>query len=325
MNKELKFVWIDDDASREKSAVNLGKQLEIDCYFVNVKPEDVDYMAEIDKIGPDFILIDHNLTDIGTGKIKKGSTIAAFIREKHPTLAIACITGQDNKSIDSQQRLSYESVFSYDDIKNHYLSMYSIAESYRNMKINKPKDTSDLFNLMKVPDEDLKKLENICPHELKGNFNDPGIYANISQWIRNVLIERPGFLYDRLWAATLLGLNENGFKKVENMFESALYKGPFADRSKERWWKADLIRILSKKVPSFGLPWERGRLLLPKLTGRHFSKDYYSDYKEEYPEVVAFLDETTSVRQQMKIKYTVPHPRYEKLLFFEEIRMMKAD
>jgi hypothetical protein len=27
----------------------------------------------------------------------------------------------------------------------------------------------------------------------------------------------------------------------------------------------------------------------------------------------------------MKLKYTVPHPKFDKLLFFEEIRMMKAD
>jgi hypothetical protein len=325
MSRKLKFIWIDDDAGREMSAINLGKQLDVECYFINVKPVDVDYMLKVDQIKPDFILIDHNLTDIGTGKIKKGSTVAALIREMHPTIAIACITGQESKSIDSQQRLSYETVFSYDDIKDHYLSMYSIAESYRKLKTNQPKDTSELFNLMKVPNEDLKKLENICPHEIKENFNDPGIFANISQWIRNVLVERPGFLYDRLWAATLLGLNESGFKKVEILFLSARYNGPFADQSKERWWKADLLKILSQKVPTFGLPWERGRLLLPKLTARHFSKDYYSNDEEEYPEVVAFLDETTSVRQQMKLKYTVPHPRYEKLLFFEEIRMMKAD
>lgn len=325
MSRKLKFIWIDDDAAREMSAINLGKQLDVECYFINVKPEDVDYMLKVDQIKPDFILIDHNLTDIGTGKIKKGSTVAALIREMHPTIAIACITGQDRKSIDSQQRLSYETVLSYDNIKNHYLTMYSIAESYRKLKAKPAKDTKELFELMKVPIEDYNRLDTICPQEIKGNYSDPGIYANISHWIRKVLIERPGFLYDRLWAATLLGLNENGFNKVETMFESARYIGPFADQSKERWWKADLINILSQKVPSFGLPWERGRLLLPKITSRYFSKDYYSNYKEEYPEVVAFLDETTSVRQQMKLKYTVPHPRYEKLLFFDEIRMMKAD
>lgn len=325
MNKILKFVWIDDDADREVAAVNLGKYLGVDCLFVNVKPENVDYMLVIDKVNPDLILIDHNLTEIGTGTIKKGSTIAALIREKHPKYAIVCITGQDCSIIDSRQKSSYETILGYDDIKDHYLTMKSIAESYSKMKKNPPKEAKELFDLMKVPKEELIRLETILPHELKENFNDLGNFSNISHWIRDVLIERPGFLYDRLWAATLLGLNESGFKKVEMLFEPARYKGLFTDESKERWWKSELIKILSKRVTSSGLPWEKGRLIIPGLTNRYFSKDYYSDYKEEYPEVVAYIDEATDERKQMKLKYTVPHPKYDKLLFFEEIRMMKAN
>ncbi|GAH64337.1 unnamed protein product [marine sediment metagenome] len=137
-------------------------------------------------------------------------------------------------------------------------------------------------------------------------------------------MERPGFLYDRLWTATLLGLNENGFKKVEKLFTTAKYKGIFADESRERWWKSELIRILSKHVNVPGLPWEKGRSL-PNITTRFYSKDYYSNFKEEYPETVAYTDETSNKRAQMKLKYTVPHPKYDKLLFFEEIRIMKAD
>lgn len=209
MNKILKFVWIDDDADREVAAVNLGKYLGVNCRFVNVKPENVDYMLVIDKVNPDLILIDHNLTEIGTGTIKKGSTIAALIREKHPKYAIVCITGQDSSIIDSRQKSSYETILGYDDIKDHYLTMKSIAESYSKMKKNPPKEAKELFDLMKVPKEELIRLETILPHELKENFNDFGNFSNISHWIRDVLMERPGFLYDRLWAATLLGLNES--------------------------------------------------------------------------------------------------------------------
>ncbi|MCF8371625.1 MAG: hypothetical protein K9H64_08375 [Bacteroidales bacterium] len=323
MKKKLKFIWIDDD-NREIAAENLEKQLGVKCIFVNVKPEDVDFLSLIDKNKPDLIIVDHNLTEIGTGEIKKGSTIAALIRENHPDYAIACITGQDSDSIDSQQRLSYEAIFSYDAITDHYPTMKSIAESYRKLKGNPPKDISELFGLMKVPNEERIRLESILGQEIKENFNDPGIFLNISQWIRNLLFERPGFLYDRLWTATLLGLNEDGFKKVEKLFIPAKYNGIFKDESRDRWWKSELIKILAKHVTNSGLPWEKGRFL-PDLTARHFSKDYYSGYKESYPEVVAYLDETTDKRAQMKLKYTVAHPKYDKLLFFEDIRMMKAN
>lgn len=324
MSKKLKFVWIEDDVGREIASINLEKHLGVRCFFVNVQPANVDFLKLIENVKPDLILIDHNLTEIGTGAIKKGSTIAALIRERNPGYAIACITGQDSNSIDSQQRLSYEAVFNYDNIKDYYFTMKSIARSYRKMKSNPPKEINELFNLIKMPNEERNKLETILPYEIKENFNDPGIYANISHWIREVLMDRPGFLYDRLWTATLLGLNESGFKKVEKLFTTARYKGLFADESRERWWKSELIKILSKYVSGSALPWEKGRFL-PKITNRNYSKDYYSDYKEEYPEVVAFIDETTNNRAQMKLKYTVPHPKFNKLLYFEEIRMMKAN
>lgn len=324
MRRKLNFVWIDDDNNRNVASINLEKHLGIKCHFVNVKPTNVDFLSVIDKVKPDLILIDHNLTEIGTGSIKKGSTISALIREKNPTIAIACITAQDVLSIDSQQRMSYESIFSYDIITDSYLTMQSIALGYRKMKLNLPKDVSELLDLMKAPKEEQLRLETVLPAGIKENFNDQGIYTNISHWIRDVLFERPGFLYDSLWAATLLGLNENGFKKIEKLFAPAKYKGIFADNSKERWWKSELITILSKHVKTSGLPWEKGRKL-PGIMARHYSKDYYTDFKEEFPETVAYLDETTMERAQMKLKYTVPHPKFDKLLFFEEIKMMKAE
>jgi hypothetical protein len=323
MSKNLKFIWIDDD-DRHKDAANLERQLKIKCPYVDVKPKDVDYLAEIENVKPDLILVDHNLIKIGAGDIRKGSTIAALIREKHPTYAIACITAQNINTIDSQQKSSYEAIFSYDEIKDHYVTMKSIATAYQKMKASTLKKVEDLFLLMKSPKEETIRLERILPHEIKENFKDPSIYGNVSKWVREVVMERPGFLYDRLWAATLLGLTESGFKKVESQFSAAKYKGIFADQSKERWWKSELINILSKIVKRPGLPWEKGHEI-PGITNRHHSRDYYSDYKEEYPEVVAFLDETSTDRAAMKLKNTVPHPKYDKLLFFEEVRMMKAD
>lgn len=324
MSKKLKFVWIDDDENRNIACTNLEKHLKVKCDFVNVKPKDVDFLSIIDNVKPDLILIDHNLTDIGTGTIKKGSTISALIREKNPTLAIACITAQDILGIDSQQRMSYESIFSYDNITEHYFTMQSIALAYRKMKLNIPKDIIELLVLMKAPKEEQFRLETIVPFDIKENFHDQGIYTNISHWIRDVLFERPGFLYDSLWSATLLGLNESGFKKIEKLFLPAKYKGIFADESKERWWKCELTKILSKYVKTSGLPWEKGRML-PGITPRYYSKDYYTDFNEEFPETVAYIDETTNERAQMKLKYTVSHPKFDKLLFFEDIKMMKAD
>jgi CheY-like chemotaxis protein len=323
MSNKLKFIWIDDDPEREEDSKNLEQQLGVRCKFIDVQPKNIDYLSPIAKIKPDLILVDHNLTEIGTGNIKKGSTVAALIRETHPNYAIACITGQ-SEPIDAQQRLSYEAVFQYDDLENHYETMMAIARSFRKLNSNKPATLDELIDLLKAPEEDKIKLRNVLPQEIKENFEDDSLFLNISHWIQNILIKRPGFLYDRLWTATFLGLTEAGFNKVESLFQPAKYKGIFSDESKERWWKSKLLEILSKKVKTTGLPWEKGRAL-PEINSRNYSKDYYSSYKEDLPEIVAYSDETSEDQYPMKLKYTVPHPKYDKLLYFEEIRMMKVD
>jgi CheY-like chemotaxis protein len=322
MSKKLKFVWIDDE-DREQHARNLEKQIGVRCIFLNVKPKMADYLSLIDESKPDLILIDHNLNMIGTGNIKKGSTVAQLIRETHPNFAIACITAQ-TMPIDALQRSSYEAIFSLDDIENNYETMLSIAKSFKKLNTKGPTNVTELMVLLKVPKEDRIKIEHVLPNEIKENFEDKALFQNISNWVRTILIERPGFLYNRIWAATFLGLKETGFKKVENIFEPAKYKGLFADKSKERWWKSSLMEILSRNVKTIGLPWEKGRAL-PGINPQNHSKDYYSDYKEDLPEIVAYLDDSSNKQYPMKLKYTVPHPKFDKLLYFEEIRMMKAD
>ncbi|MEP7198103.1 MAG: hypothetical protein ABI851_16415 [Saprospiraceae bacterium] len=323
MNKKLRFIWIDDE-NREVSFQNMKAQLGIIGKFINITQANVDYLTDINKIKPDLILIDHNLTK-SNDKIKKGSTIASLIREKHPDIAIACVTGQlMNKPIDTLEQSSYETVFNIDEIEKNYETMKSIANSYRKLIAGKPNNTTEFIALLNAPKVDKIKLEYIVPREIKDNFNDKALFKNTSHWIRNILIERPGFLYNRLWAATYLGLTERGFEKVEEIFKTAKYNGLFADKTKERWWKSKLLEILSKEVKTTGLPWQKGRSL-KGINAHNFSKDHYTNNNEDLPEVVAYTDETSREQYPMKLKYTVPHPRFDKLLFFEEIRMMKLD
>jgi hypothetical protein len=323
MTTKLKFVWIDDE-NREQAFKNMKSQLGIGGKFINVTKQNVDYLTDVDTLKPDLILVDHNLTN-SREKMKKGSTIASFIRENHPEVAIACVTGQlSTQPIDNLEQLSYEAVFNVDELEKHYESMLSIAKSYRKLNSNKPTNTGELIALLKAPQDDKIKLEYIIPREIKENFKDRSLFQNMSHWIRNTLIARPGFLYDRLWTATYLGLTEKGFEKVEGIFKEAIYKGLFADKTKERWWKNRLIEILSKKVKTTGLPWQKGRSL-PGINAHNYSKDYYSNNKEDLPEIVAYVDEMSNDQYPMKLKYTVPHPKFDKLLYFEEIRMMKID
>ncbi|MEZ4945514.1 MAG: hypothetical protein R2804_08310 [Cyclobacteriaceae bacterium] len=320
--KKIKFIWIDDDPRRSASSENLKSALKISGQFIDVKSDYQDILSELLKNSqPDIVLIDHNLEDNSTGVFKKGSTFAAYIRETWPECPIVCITGQEIRNLDSQKRSLYDEIISISRISHHYPTILSIAKSFRTLKDKRPNNISDLLALMKAPKKDHERLQAIIPKELKSDFDDKGLIPNISDWIRNHFLKRPGFVYDRLWISTILGIKENSFEKVENIFAKDKYSGVFADPSYEVWWKSKVLTTLSKNVSEFGLSWEKGRLL-SGISKRDYSSCFVTN--EEYPETVAFLDETKdSKRAAMKINQTLPHQNFEDLLYFDEIRIMK--
>jgi len=325
MNKKLKFVWIDDYPElREPESKNMEKRLGVNIDFKDVKNHDLNKCLEdlLKHQQPDLILIDHKFDDDKSGIFKTGSTIAALIRDNWPSCPIVCVTGVDIDEIDSQKRSLYEAVFQFHDISKFDDTILSIAKSFRKISYNPPRNIDDLLALLKPPQMEHQKLETILPNELKENFDDRGLSTNISNWVRNILMERPGFLYDKLWVSTLLGIKESSFHKVEKLFKPARYSGIFADNSKPRWWKASLFDILSKKIHKSGLSFEKGREL-DLINKRDYSKCYVDG--TDYPETVAFEDETpSSKRYPMKLQNTIPHPAYPDMLFFEEIRLMKS-
>ncbi len=137
------------------------------------------------------------------------------------------------------------------------------------------------------------------------------------------MIKKPGFLYDRLWAATLLGIKEESFQKVEGIFAKAKYDGLFADDANVRWWQCKLKEILFSQFPDSEevYPWKLGREL-PEIEEDDYSKCGTSG--DDYPETVAYTDEAANTRTPMRLRHTVSHPNFEKLHHFEEIRMGKA-
>jgi CheY-like chemotaxis protein len=323
MSKKLRFIWIDDNPQREAESENIRARLGVSMKFVSVKNKNlIDELNAVLKLHePDLIIIDHKLEDIKSGIFKTGSTAAAFLREKWPQCPIICVTAVDQSEVDSQQRSLYEEIYSITKISKYDDSVLSIAKAFKVLRKSRPKKITTLLNLIQAPREEHERLKAILPKELKEDFTNKSLYVNISHWIRKTLLMRPGFLYDSLWAATLIGIKEESFKRIEKQFSDARYEGIFLDQSERKWWKSKLLSILSEKVDVAGLPWEKGRKL-PGIKKVDHSKCYASG--EDYPETVAFIDETrNSKRAQMRLHQTIPHPSYEDLLFFEEIRMMK--
>lgn len=317
----MNFKWIDDNPERKEGAINLAKALEVDTEFIDVSTADSEarLSALLESQEPDLIIIDHNLEDIESGVFKKGSTVAAYIRERWFDCPIISVSA-NIVEVDSQQRALYVDLFPFERISDFYSNIYSIATSFKSLKEKKPENTDQFLDALKTPDDDRINLMNVLPMTLKHNFTNKSLLVEIAHWIKFVLLQRPGFLLDRTWVATLVGIKPESFHKVEDHFASAKYTSYFSNDNEQRWWKSEVLVKIYELVEAGRYPWEKGRFL-PGIIEEDFSVCHASG--EPFPETVAFIDNTSDAHQvPIKIKYSHIHPDYESLLNFEDIRMM---
>ena len=92
----------------------------------------------------------------------------------------------------------------------------------------------------------------------------------VATWVRKVIFQYPGILYDSMHAATFLGISIEAFsaEPIQTLFTSAKYSGIFQS-TEGRWWKSKLHNIaysmMNKKERSmpiriaFPMAWERVR------------------------------------------------------------------
>ncbi len=327
----MEFIWIDDDNGRRETASNMEKALGVSIQFESVNGKEIDIeLTRIlhDNEEPDLVVMDHVLNlAADSDTIRRGSTAATRIKEKWSECPVVSVTAAINnqaEEIDTRQEDAYENMFPWDHISDYYETIKSIAEGFKHLKDNRPQVPEDLPDKLNCPEIERERLMKILPNKIKvkKNFNDRSLLIEVYKWLNTVLFRRPGFLYDELWAATYLGLTLEGFKTVMKEFEGAKYTGAFQDTSQPKWWKSSLKEILVEKFEETGMPWVMGRKLVKNE--KYYSKDYAKG--EDYPETVAAEDDTIPpIWQPMKLKHTEPHPSFENLLFFEELRIMKPD
>jgi len=130
------------------------------------------------------------------------------------------------------------------DIKSGII--FPIIKGYSNLRSSDERSVLGLFKLLKSPEIIQSDLLSIVP---KDSLNESGNWSvfPIAKWIRKVLMNYPGLLYDEIEAATFLGISLTEFKtkKIRDFFEPAIYKGPFSEE-KRVWWKSELMAISDK-------------------------------------------------------------------------------
>jgi hypothetical protein len=321
MSAQRKFVWIDDNPQRETTA------RELSATFINVRGKDV--AAELAKLleghEPSLIVIDHILdkTAADTHPIfSRGSTIAGAIKEKWPSCPVIGVTNADKLSgIDLRTKGSYDTLLPFLHFGRYFDRITGIARGFATIA-RQGSNNARLIKLLKPPASTIERLRDALTDDLKLPSQDRSVPSRMYGWIEQ-LMERPGFLYDAVWAATLLGLTEDGFNKVLGQFEKAKYSGIFARPNECRWWSSELTSRLYKgyKPEQGELSWHVGRRL-PGIKKQHFSGCAVCG--DAYPETVAFLDEATNERRPAHLKCTVLHPHHKRELYFEDVRILRA-
>lgn len=322
--EKLKFIWIDDQPKREAVARTLESSLNVKLNFVNVNGGAVDEaLAKLTNGDePDLIILDHSLDLAISQTYRTGSTAASYLHEKWPKCPIVSCTGIDIVGVDIRHKSAYEAMYPDNHISDYYETINSIAMGFKSLRESVFTDPENLVRTLSCPESDVEKITKILPRELKENLDDSSIISEWYRWCNSILFDRPGFLYNQQWAALLLGLTDKGFESVQERFKMAKYAGVFSTDSYPRWWKSQLISLLSEHTGIVGLPWEIGRNLVT-------SKELYSTCSysgEEFPETIAALDATNpGTWEPMKLKYTYSHPNFEDMLFFEELRIMSSE
>ncbi|MEL6696856.1 MAG: response regulator [Bacteroidota bacterium] len=230
---EVKLLWIDDDPERESTAKKLEEKLNSGIEFLCVNGKDVEETISKNKqrfSELDLVIMDHRLDTARSNSIKTGATASSLLREGegYESLPILCVTSEPDL-VDNQQRLAYQGVIDFGEIisKTYVAEIKSIINGFKDLK-DKPINSIDsIFDKLRSSYEAKENLIKVLPKELKTNFEEPTYSLSFHRWLKRTLIGRPGFLYDRLWVSTYLGLNETGFSKVEHLFTESLYSGIF--------------------------------------------------------------------------------------------------
>jgi len=322
MSGRRRIIWIDDNPGRKSTAVDLG------ALFINVKDKNVsdEIAALVQRPAPQLVVIDHVLDKTSESThpfFQRGSTIAEAIKEKWPSCGVVGVTAADKLvEIDLRTKGTYDALFPIQNFAKYFRRINGIADGF-SLVARGSYESQRLVRLLKPPKDEAKRLLEALPDDLKKPSQDASVASRLYGWV-NHLMDRPGFLFDALWSATFLGLNESGFEKVRPKLVKAIYAGLFSRPDEPHWWSTRLAEILytQSRPRTNELSWHAGRRL-PGIQKRHFSVCYRC--KEEFPETVAFPDEASTERHAMHLRCTMLHPLYKRELYCEDIRIMRGE
>jgi hypothetical protein len=301
---------------------------------------------------PKLIVLDYWLSslpndkDAGT-RTEYGSTWAAELRADYPQLPIVGVSNESIKDVPDNRKSQFLRLLDHDQVFDgkHDCNLRALIDGFPEVfgmwsSVAKAQpDPPALPSRMSVPEARIVELFKsdpgsqsdllaILPEFSKQPWDEETPHE-FSRWIIDSFMGRPGFLYDSLEVATLLGLSEKGFDSVRGKFDEALYVGIYSSNDLPRWWvdrvRPIFLRILEADIS--GPMRLNGKLLLESLGLKAepelLSLAHPGDDRDAVPDVVAFADEQRilSNRVQARMADTEADPLESPPLGFEARRI----
>ncbi len=324
MTNMFRFVWIDDDIKRIENSDWAGifrsgiadmsahlSALQVTDDAINALDK---WASENQANPPNLIIVDHNFTQVQNLSFGlKGSALAHLLRLRFSEVPMVCVSAQNIQSdkFDFEDLSEYTYIFSLNGLTHpHELErLFAIARDFPLVRLEHGRATREhLVKIIGAPTADCSALMNILPEEFESKVVHGTSAHRVGRWILNVLMKRPGFLYDTLDAATALGVSESAFtSKLADRFSQAKYGGPFATTNRPLWWASSLIDTLYALLPdSPSRTSQRLGRELPGIEEVDFSKCYFSQAVEPPPDAVAYTDQSASKREAVRLEFTEP-------------------
>jgi hypothetical protein len=251
----IKALYIDDeinrpgrDAQKIRDLLVVPGELEVDLQY---PPQSFKGL----NINFDVVLVDLDLSiPMPDGGVVGyfGTTLASEIRMRNPSSPIILVT-RPNVIIGKTQFLLDDIDIDYitykDDINKDPLKerakILSLCDGFTKLAQVQSRDWPTLVKLMGADDEEANSLREAAPPVEKGQWEVP----QTSRWIRNIILEYPGILYDELTSATRLGISTAAFnlQTIRDLFEASRYTGIF-NSYRECWWRGRLFYIAQQLI-----------------------------------------------------------------------------
>jgi hypothetical protein len=248
-----RVTYIDDEAAANQEAQRIAKALNLEGEFeCELRPPPRDF-ADIPVDQMDALLVDLDLSSATEGSDPVsylGSTLASEVRMRNPACPIILVTRPNITAAEQWQKQyliqnnALDLIIDKDNIiqdpAKQRAEIISLAKGFKALEkiVGKDWEKALVLGLMKATDSEANQLREAAPPVSNNQWNVP----QAARWIRDVIMEFPGILYDKLTAATRLGITVNSFReaRLQEMLDSARYKGVFGEH-RERWWRGRLF------------------------------------------------------------------------------------